>query len=93
MTFDMLLNSFDTCAKSNHWYFRTQPPAYPCSIKIEATIRTKRSNSCISSRKVINFVYLRKNSNITVPNVGYKLDLLQPKQEVYWHFTYSRSDK
>jgi len=38
----------------------------------------------------MKFVYLRKNSNITVLNKGYKLDLLQPKQEVFWHFTYSR---
>jgi len=29
------------------------------------------------------FVYLRKNSNINVLNMGYKLDLLQPKQEVF----------
>jgi len=63
MTFGKKLNSFVTCTKSNHWYFRAQPPAYPCSIKIEATIRTKRSNSYISSRKVFKFVYLRKNSN------------------------------
>jgi len=25
--------------------------------------------------------------------MGYKLDLLQPKQQVFWHFTYSRSEK
>jgi len=24
--------------------------------------------------------------------MGYKLDLLQPKQDVFWHFTYSQSD-
>jgi len=24
--------------------------------------------------------------------MGYKLDLLQPKQEVFWHFTYSPSE-
>jgi len=24
--------------------------------------------------------------------MGYKLDLLHPKQEVFWHFTYSRSE-
>ena len=86
------VNSVDTCAKSNHWYFRAQPPAYPCSIKIEATIRKKRSNSYISSRKFMKFVYLRKNSNINVLNMGYKLDLLQPKQEVFWQVTYSRSE-
>jgi len=28
----------------------------------------------------MKFVYLRKNSNLTVLNMGYKLDLLQPKQ-------------
>jgi len=44
------------------------------------------------SRKVMKFVYLRKNSNLTVLNMGYKFDLLQPKQEVFWHLTYSRSE-
>jgi len=29
------------------------------------------------------FVYLRKNSNLTVLNMGYKIDLLQPKQKVF----------
>jgi len=41
----------------------------------------------------MKFVYLRKNSNLIVTNMGYKLDLLQPKQEVFWHLTYSRSEK
>jgi len=27
-----------------------------------------------------------------VLNIGYKLDLLQPKQEVFWHLTCSRSE-
>jgi len=40
----------------------------------------------------MKFVYLRKNSNLSVMNMGYKLDLLQPKQEVLWHLTYSRSE-
>jgi len=40
----------------------------------------------------MEFVYLRKNSNLTVLNIGYKLDLLQPKREVFWHFTYSRPE-
>jgi len=40
----------------------------------------------------MKFVYLRKNSNLTVLNMGYKLDLLQPRQEVFWHMTYSRSE-
>jgi len=44
------------------------------------------------SRKIMKFVYLRKNNNLTVLNMGYKLDLLQPKPEVFWHFTYSRSE-
>jgi len=38
----------------------------------------------------MKFVYLRKNSNLTVLNMGYKLDLLQTRQEVFWHVTYSR---
>jgi len=29
---------------------------------------------------------------IAMLNMCYKLDLLQPKQEVFWHFTYSRSE-
>jgi len=37
----------------------------------------------ICSRKVMEFVYLQKNSNLTMLNMGYKLDLLQPKQEVF----------
>jgi len=41
----------------------------------------------------MKFVYVRKNSYLTVLNMGYKLDLLQPKQEVFWHFTYSRSGR
>jgi len=40
----------------------------------------------------MKFVFIRKNSNLTVLNMGYKLDLLRPKQEVFWHFTYSRSE-
>jgi len=40
----------------------------------------------------MNFVYLRKNSNLSVMNMGYKLDLLEPKQEVFRHLTYSRSE-
>jgi len=28
--FDKKLNSVDTCAKSNHWYFRAQPAADLC---------------------------------------------------------------
>jgi len=40
----------------------------------------------------MKFVYLRKNSKLTAPNMGYKIDLLQPKQEVFWHLTYSRSE-
>jgi len=39
----------------------------------------------------MKFVYLRKNSKLTVLNMGYKLDLLQPKQEVF-DLTYSRSE-
>jgi len=31
----------------------------------------------------MKFVYLRKNSNLSVLNMGYKLDLLQPKQEYF----------
>ena len=58
----------------------------------EDTISTKWSYSYISSRKVMKFVYLRKNSNITVLNMVYKLDLNQPKQEVFWHLTYSRPE-
>jgi len=79
MTFDNYLNSVDKCAKSNHWYSRAQPAADLCWIKNEETIRTKWSNSFICSRRVMKFVYLRKNSNLTVLNMGYKLDLLQPK--------------
>jgi len=33
-------------------YFRAQPPTYLCSVKTEATIPTKWSNSFIRSRKV-----------------------------------------
>jgi len=40
----------------------------------------------------MRFVYLRKNSDLTVLIMGYKLDLLQPKQEVFWDLTYSRSE-
>jgi hypothetical protein len=39
----------------------------------------------------MKFVYLRKNINLTVLNMAYKLDLLQPEQEVFFYFTYSRS--
>jgi len=39
----------------------------------------------------MKFVYLRNNSKLTVLNMGYKLDLLQPKQEVFLHLTYSLS--
>jgi len=92
MTFDKQLNSVDTCVKSNYLYFRAQSPADLFWIKTEDTIRTKRSKSFICSRKVIKFVYLRKNRKLTVLNMGYKLDLLQPKQEVFWHLTYSRSE-
>jgi len=92
LTLDKKLNSVDTCARSNHWYFRAQPPADICSIKTEATIRTKWSNTLICSRKVMIFAKLRKNRKLTVLNMGYKLDLLQPKQEVFWHLTYSRSE-
>jgi len=31
----------------------------------------------------MKFVYLRKNSYLTVLNMGYKLDLFKPKQEVF----------
>ena len=62
-----------------------------CSIKNEATIRTKWSSSFICSRKVLKFVYLRANSNSTVMNRVYKLHLLQPKKDVFWHSSYSRS--
>jgi len=31
----------------------------------------------------VKFVYLRKNSKLTVLNMGYKLDLLQPMQGVF----------
>jgi len=40
----------------------------------------------------MKFFYLQKNSNFTVLNMGYKLDFLQPKQEVFWHLTYIRSE-
>jgi len=39
----------------------------------------------------MKFLYLRKNSNLTVLNMAYKLNLLQPEQEVFCYFTYSRS--
>jgi len=39
----------------------------------------------------MKFVYLRNNSHLTVLNMAYKLDLLQPEQEVFCYFTYSRS--
>jgi len=48
--------------------------------------------SFICSRKVLKFVYLRTNSNLTVLNMGYKLELLQLKQQVFWQMTYSRSE-
>jgi len=51
---------------------------------------------------MIKFVYLfskspeirilTKESYLTVLNMCNKLDLLQPKQEVFWHLTYSRSE-
>jgi len=88
----MQLNSDDSCATSNHDYFRTQPPAYLCSIKTDATIRTKWSNSFSFSGKVLKFVQLQTNCNLTVMNMGYKFDLLQLKQDVFWHLTYSRSE-
>jgi len=88
----MELNSDDACATSNHVYFRAQPPAYLCSIKTEATPRTKWSNSFICSGKVLKFVWLRTNGNLTVLNMGYKFDLIQLKQDVFWHLTYSRSE-
>jgi len=40
----------------------------------------------------MKFIYIRKNSKLTVLNMGYKLDLLQLKQEVFWHLTYRRSE-
>jgi len=40
----------------------------------------------------MKLIYLRKNSNLTVLNMGYKLDLRQPKKEVFWHLSYSRSE-
>jgi hypothetical protein len=51
------------------------------------------------SQEMIKFVYLfsksyelRKNSNLTVLNMGSKLDIRQPKQEVFWRLTYSRPE-
>ena len=41
----------------------------------------------------MKFVYLRKDSNLTVLNMGHKLVLLQPKQEVFWNLTCSWSEK
>jgi len=35
---------------------------------------------------------LRTYRNLTVLNMGYKIDLLQPKQDVFWSLTYSRSE-
>jgi len=92
ITFYMQLNSDDACATSNHVYFRAQPPAYLCSIMTEATIRTKWSNSFICSVKVLKFVQVRTNGNLTVLNMGYKFDLFQLKQDVFSHLTYSRSE-
>jgi len=40
----------------------------------------------------MKFVYLRKYRILTVLNMCFKLDLIQPKGEVFWHFTYSRSE-
>jgi len=88
----MQLNSDDACAISNHVYLRAQPPAYLCSIKTEATIRTKWSNSFICSGKDLKFVLLRTNGNLTVLVMGNKFDLLQLKQDVFWHLKYSRSE-
>ena len=67
----------------------SQPPAYLSSIKTEATIRTKWSNSFICFWKVLK---LRTNGNLTVLNMGYKFDLFQLKQGVFWNLTYSRSE-
>jgi len=49
----------------------------------------------------VKFVYLfsksleiriiTKESNLNVLNMGYKFDLVQAKQDVTWHLTYSRS--
>jgi len=51
---------------------------------------------------MIKFVYLfwkrlqiriiTNEWNLTVLNMCYKFDLLQPKQDVFWHLTYSRSE-
>jgi len=68
----MQLHSDDACATSDYVYFRAQPPAYLCSIKTEATIRTKWSISFICSGKVLKFVSIRTNGNLTVLNMGYK---------------------
>ena len=92
MTFNKLFNSDDACAKLNRLYFRAKHPTSLCSIKTEATIRTKWSNSVICSGKDLKFIHLRRNGNLTVLNMGYKYDLLQPKQDVFWHLTYSRSE-
>jgi len=40
----------------------------------------------------MKFIYFRKNSKLTVLNLGLKLDLLHSKQEVFWHLTYSRPE-
>jgi len=39
----------------------------------------------------MKFVYLRKNSNLTVLNMGYKLDILQLNKK-FLHLTYSRPE-
>jgi len=88
----MQLNSDEASATSNHDYFRAQPPAYLCSMKTEPTIRTKWSNTFICSGIVLKFVQLRRNCILTVLNLGYKFDLLQLKQDVFWLLTYSRSE-
>jgi len=90
MTFDKKLNSVDACATSNDWYFRAQTPVIVFWIDWRQ-----------HSHEKIKFVYLlsksheipiRANSNLPVLNMGYKLHLLQPKQEVFIHLTYSRTE-
>ena len=88
----MQLHSDDASATLDYVYFLAQPPAYLCSIKTEAAIRTKWSYSFICSGKVLKFVYIRTNGNLTVLNMGYKFDLLQLKQGVFWNLTYNRSE-
>ena len=87
ITFDKKFNSVYESAISNPLLFRVQTQTYLCWKKAEASNRTKRSNSFICSRKVMKIVLLRNKSNLTRLNMGYELDLLQPKQEVIgtWH--------